>query len=72
MHIIVATPGRILDHISDKNIDLSHIETLILDEADNMLDMGFVRDVRKIIRFLPDKRRQTLLFQLLFHRKSSH
>jgi ATP-dependent RNA helicase RhlE len=59
--IVVATPGRLLDHIDRRSIDLSQIEILVLDEADRMLDMGFVKDVRKIIALLP-KERQTLLF----------
>jgi ATP-dependent RNA helicase RhlE len=63
--ILVATPGRLLDHISQGNIDLSKIETLILDEADRMLDMGFIHDIRRIIKLVP-KKRQTLLFSATF------
>ena len=63
--IIVATPGRLLDHIAQKTADLSAIEILVLDEADRMLDMGFIRDIRKIIALLP-KRKQTLLFSATF------
>jgi ATP-dependent RNA helicase RhlE len=59
--IVVATPGRLLDHLQRKTIDLTRIEVLILDEADRMLDMGFIRDVRKIIGVIP-KERQTLLY----------
>ncbi len=59
--IVVATPGRILDHLGRRTLDLSHVKTLVLDEADRMLDMGFVRDVEKIIKYCP-KERQTLLF----------
>jgi ATP-dependent RNA helicase RhlE len=59
--ILVATPGRLLDLISQGHVDLSETEYLILDEADRMLDMGFIRDVRKIIETLPEER-QTLLF----------
>jgi ATP-dependent RNA helicase RhlE len=59
--IIVATPGRLLDHISRHTVDLSHVEILVLDEADRMFDMGFIDDVRKIIAKIPAKR-QTLLF----------
>ena len=59
--IVVATPGRLLDHLDRGNIDLSSIEMLILDEADRMLDMGFINDIRKIVRKTPDSR-QTLLF----------
>jgi ATP-dependent RNA helicase RhlE len=59
--IIVATPGRLLDHISRRTVDLSHVEIFVLDEADRMFDMGFIDDVRKIIAKIPAKR-QTLLF----------
>lgn len=61
VEIIVATPGRLLDHMGDGNIDLSGIEVLVLDEADHMFDMGFLPDVRRILRALPDER-QNLLF----------
>ncbi len=47
--ILVATPGRLLDHVSQRTVDLSHVEILVLDEADRMLDMGFIRDIRKIL-----------------------
>jgi len=63
--IVVATPGRLLDHINQRNIDLSAIEILVLDEADRMLDMGFIRDIRKIIALLP-KKKQSLLFSATF------
>ncbi|MCF7942258.1 MAG: DEAD/DEAH box helicase [Spirochaetia bacterium] len=63
--VLVATPGRLLDHLSQKTLDLSDIEILVLDEADRMLDMGFVRDIRKIMRFLPE-RRQNLLFSATY------
>ncbi len=63
--IIVATPGRLLDHVRQKTVDLSGIEILVLDEADRMLDMGFIRDMRKIFAVLP-KQRQTLLFSATF------
>jgi len=59
--IVVACPGRLLDHINQGTINLSHVELLVLDEADRMFDMGFLPDVRKIIRHLPAKR-QTLMF----------
>jgi len=59
--IVVGTPGRMLDHINRNSIDLSHVNTLVLDEADRMLDMGFRDDVKKIINKCP-KKRQTLLF----------
>ena len=63
--IVIATPGRLLDHVSQKNIDLAHVEFLILDEADRMLDMGFIHDIKKIIALLP-KTRQNLLFSATF------
>ncbi|MEG7530631.1 MAG: DEAD/DEAH box helicase [Hungatella sp.] len=59
--ILVATPGRLNDLVNQKEIDLSHVEIFVLDEADRMLDMGFIHDVKKIIALLP-KKRQTLLF----------
>jgi ATP-dependent RNA helicase RhlE len=63
--IVVATPGRLLDHLNQRTIDLSHVEILVLDEADRMLDMGFIRDIRKILAVLPP-RRQNLLFSATF------
>ncbi len=59
--IVVACPGRLLDHIGQGTISLSRLEVLVLDEADRMLDMGFLPDIRKILKHLPN-RRQTLLF----------
>ena len=61
LDIVVATPGRLLDHLNRGNIDLSRIEVLVLDEADRMLDMGFIHDIRKIIAQIPADR-QTMLF----------
>ncbi|MBO4650233.1 MAG: DEAD/DEAH box helicase [Clostridiales bacterium] len=52
-HIVVATPGRLLDHVQHKNINISDIYTLVLDEADKMLDMGFIKDIRKIMKLTP-------------------
>src|SRR3954467_9339392 len=63
--ILVATPGRLLDLQQQRAVDLSHIEILVLDEADRMLDMGFIRDIKRILAFLP-KRRQNLLFSATF------
>jgi ATP-dependent RNA helicase RhlE len=63
--ILVATPGRLLDHVSQRTVDLSGVETLVLDEADRMLDMGFIRDIRRIIPLLP-RDRQNLLFSATF------
>ncbi len=59
--ILVATPGRLLDLMDQRHIDLSHIEMLILDEADQMLDMGFIHDLRRIVSRVP-RQRQTLFF----------
>ena len=59
--IVVACPGRLLDHLNQKNADLSHLEVLVLDEADRMFDMGFLPDIRRILKYVPAKR-QTLLF----------
>jgi ATP-dependent RNA helicase RhlE len=63
--ILVATPGRLLDHVQQRTVDLSSIEVLVLDEADRMLDMGFIRDIRRILALLP-KQRQNLLFFATF------
>jgi len=65
LDILVATPGRLLDHVGQKTIDLSGVEILVLDEADRMLDMGFIRDIKKILALLP-KQRQNLLFSATF------
>ncbi|MBL4818994.1 MAG: DEAD/DEAH box helicase [Deltaproteobacteria bacterium] len=65
LDIVIATPGRLLDHVSQRTINLSKVEILVLDEADRMLDMGFIRDIRKIIALLPAKR-QNLLFSATF------
>ncbi|MCA9485731.1 MAG: DEAD/DEAH box helicase, partial [Nanoarchaeota archaeon] len=59
--IVVGTPGRIIDHLTRRTMDLSHVKVLVLDEADRMVDMGFLPDVERIMQDLP-KRRQTLLF----------
>ncbi len=63
--LLVATPGRLLDHVQQKTVDLSNVEILVLDEADRMLDMGFIRDIRKVLALLP-KQRQNLLFSATF------
>ncbi|HSP00860.1 MAG TPA: DEAD/DEAH box helicase, partial [Thioalkalivibrio sp.] len=65
MDILVATPGRLLDHVGQKTVDLSGVEILVLDEADRMLDMGFIHDIRRIIKLMPAKR-QNLLFSATF------
>jgi ATP-dependent RNA helicase RhlE len=63
--IVVATPGRLLDHMQQKTIDVSHLEILVLDEADRMLDMGFIHDIKRVLAKLPPKR-QNLLFSATF------
>ncbi|PPK60254.1 ATP-dependent RNA helicase DbpA [Malaciobacter marinus] len=65
-HIVVGTPGRLLKHISENNIELENIKTLVLDEADKMLDMGFYEDVISIVNELPKDNRQTSLFSATF------
>ncbi len=65
VEILVATPGRLLDHQGQGNLNLGQLEVLVLDEADRMLDMGFIRDIQKILALLP-ARRQTLLFSATF------
>ena len=64
--IVVATPGRLLDHVAQRTIDLSHVELLVLDEADRMLDMGFLPSIKRILAKLPKQNRQTLLFSATF------
>ena len=63
--ILVATPGRLLDHMQQGTVNLSQVEILVLDEADRMLDMGFIRDIKKVLAVLP-KKRQNLLFSATF------
>ena len=63
--ILVATPGRLLDHLQQRTVDLSRVQVLVLDEADRMLDMGFLPDIRKVLAQLP-KQRQNLLFSATF------
>jgi len=63
--ILVATPGRLLDHAQQRTLDLSHIEIFVLDEADRMLDMGFVHDIKKVLALVPAKK-QSLLFSATF------
>jgi ATP-dependent RNA helicase RhlE len=65
MDIVVATPGRLLDHVGQKTIDLSGVEILVLDEGDRMLDMGFIHDIKRILALLP-KVRQSMLFSATF------
>ena len=66
--IVIGTPGRLLDLAGQKSLDLSQLEYLILDEADRMLDMGFIHDIRKIIKLVPDKR-QTLFFSATYSKE---
>jgi ATP-dependent RNA helicase RhlE len=63
--VVVATPGRLLDHVQQKSVDLRQVEILVLDEADRMLDMGFIHDIRRILALLPAQR-QNLLFSATF------
>jgi ATP-dependent RNA helicase RhlE len=63
--ILVATPGRLLDHAGQRTLDLSHIQIFVLDEADRMLDMGFVHDIKKVLALVPAKK-QSLLFSATF------
>ena len=65
--ILVATPGRLLDHVGQQTVDLSQVEILVLDEADRMLDMGFIHDIRKILALVAEQR-QTLLYSATFSR----
>lgn len=65
VHIIVGTPGRVLDHLSKKTLNLSEVSTLVLDEADRMLDMGFEEEMRTLLQHLPEER-QTVLFSATF------
>ena len=67
VEILVATPGRLLDHVEQKSINLSHVEIFVLDEADRMLDMGFIPDIKRIMALLPaGAKRQNLLFSATF------
>ncbi len=66
--ILVATPGRLLDHAGQRSVDLSQVELLVLDEADRMLDMGFIHDIRRILKLLPAQK-QTLLFSATFSKE---
>ncbi|HEU5296174.1 MAG TPA: DEAD/DEAH box helicase [Burkholderiaceae bacterium] len=63
--ILVATPGRLLDHHGQRTLDLSHVQVFVLDEADRMLDMGFIHDIKKVLAILPAKK-QSLLFSATF------
>ena len=66
VEFLVATPGRLLDHVGQRTVNLGQVEILVLDEADRMLDMGFIPDIRRIIALLPEKR-QNLLFSATFN-----
>ena len=65
IEVVIATPGRLLDHVEQKSINLSQVEVLVLDEADRMLDMGFIPDIKRILALLPAQR-QSLLFSATF------
>lgn len=65
VEIVIATPGRLLDHVQQKSVSLGQTQILVMDEADRMLDMGFIRDIRKVLAVLP-KKRQNLLFSATF------
>jgi ATP-dependent RNA helicase RhlE len=70
VEVLVATPGRLLDHVQRGTIDLSQVEILVLDEADRMLDMGFIHDIRRILKCLPAReKRQNLLFSATFSKE---
>ena len=63
--ILIATPGRLLDHVNQGTVELDQVETLVLDEADRMLDMGFIPDIRRVVKLVPEQR-QTLFFSATF------
>jgi superfamily II DNA/RNA helicase len=65
VEIVIATPGRLLDHVEQKNVSLAQVQMLVMDEADRMLDMGFLPDLQRIINLLP-KKRQNLMFSATF------
>ena len=65
VELLIATPGRLLDHLEQRNVSLGQVQYLVLDEADRMLDMGFLPDLQRILNLLP-KQRQTLLFSATF------
>ncbi|WP_354625364.1 DEAD/DEAH box helicase [Psychromonas sp. MME2] len=66
--LLVATPGRLLEHVNERNVDLSHVKYLVLDEADRMLDMGFLQDIEKLMLVIKQKH-QTLMFSATFSNK---
>jgi ATP-dependent RNA helicase RhlE len=70
--IVVACPGRLLDHIGRRTVDLSRLEVLVIDEADMMFDMGFFPDIRRILTHVPQKKRQTLLFSATMPKEIRH
>ena len=70
--VVVACPGRLIDHIHRQTVDLSGLEVLVLDEADQMFDMGFLPDIRRILKHLPSKKRQTMLFSATMPKQLRH
>ncbi len=70
--VVVACPGRLIDHIHRKTVDLSGLEFLVLDEADQMFDMGFLPDIRRILNHLPSTKRQTMLFSATMPKQIRH
>ena len=69
--VLVATPGRLLEHLTERSVDLSHVKYLVLDEADRMLDMGFLTDIEKLIEAMKQKH-QTLMFSATFQTRLKH
>src|SRR5690606_39954187 len=70
VHVMIGTPGRILDHLRRGTLNLSRVEIMVLDEADEMLDMGFIDDIEAVMKYLPEHR-QLLLFSATLDRKST-
>jgi len=71
VEVLVATPGRLLDHVQNKTVMFNQVSMLVLDEADRMLDMGFLPDIRRILALLPAKR-QNMLFSATFPEESAN
>ena len=69
--MVIATPGRMIAHLQNSGVDLSHVEYLILDEADRMLDMGFSDDIMKIVSYMPRERQRSMFSATLPPRSAS-